>query len=97
MLTDVKPLAEIVGRSPEASLVDGHQPCVIALAKLSQRLFPHLMQNADLVVAIVSLDRLPPPLHWAQSPLDPLPVPGAGPCRRLASRQPRTRLEIFFC
>src|SRR5579862_9479333 len=56
----VKPLAEIVGGPPGPVLVCSHQPRVVFLAKCGQRVFAYLMKDADVVIAVVSLDRLAP-------------------------------------
>ncbi len=56
VLANVKPLAEVVGRSPRPALVGGKKPRIILFAEFGQRLLPYFVQNADVIFAIVALD-----------------------------------------
>jgi len=59
VLADVEPLAVIVGRTPGPVFVDGHEPGVIALTELRQRFRTGLLENVQVVVSFVVLDRFP--------------------------------------
>ena len=78
MLTDVEPLAIIVGRTPRPIFVDGHEPGVIALAEFRQRFCTGLPQDVQIVVSVVALDGFParvPQIHRRI----PLLLHGIGP------------------
>src|SRR5580698_353395 len=58
VLANVEPLAIIVGRAPGPVLVDGQQPGIVPFGEFCERLFPHFVKDVDVVIAVVSLDRL---------------------------------------
>src|SRR6266446_8578751 len=53
---DMKPLAIIVRRSPAPVFVDGHEPFVVALAKLGKGFLASFLEQIQIVVKIVTLD-----------------------------------------
>ena len=59
VLADVEPLAIIVGWTPRPVLVDGHEPGVIALTELCQRFRTDLLEDVQVIVSVVTLDRFP--------------------------------------
>src|SRR6185436_18541716 len=66
MLTDMEPLAKIVGWTPRPIFVDGHKPGVVALAEFRQRFCTGLPEDVQVVVSIVALDGFParvPQIH----------------------------------
>jgi hypothetical protein len=59
VLTDVEPLAIVVGRTPRPVFIDGHKPGVIALAELRQRLRPGSLEDVQIIVPVVTFVRFP--------------------------------------
>src|SRR5271165_1137816 len=59
VLAHMEPLAIIVSRAPGPVFVDGHEPGVIALAELHQRFRTGLLEDVEVVVSVVTLDRFP--------------------------------------
>jgi hypothetical protein len=68
MLTDMEPLAKIVGWTPRPIFVDGHKPGVVALAEFRQRFCTGLPEDVQVVVSIVALDGFPAPRPPDSSP-----------------------------
>src|ERR1700722_7772250 len=58
VLSNVEPLAVVVGRTPWPIFIDSQEPCVVPLAKLRQGFLPNLVKDADVVFAIMAFDRL---------------------------------------
>src|SRR6201992_1939568 len=58
VLSDVEPFAVVVGWTPWPIFIGRQEPCVISLAKLRQGFLSNVVEDADVVIAIMAFDRL---------------------------------------